>query len=65
MEVPRLGVEWELQLQTCAIAMALPDPSRICDLCRILWQGGILNPLIEDRDQTCILKDTNVGFLAH
>ena len=26
MEVPRLGVKSELQLQSCATAMAIPDP---------------------------------------
>ena len=32
MEVPRLGVELELQLQAYAIAMATVDPSHIYDL---------------------------------
>ena len=32
MEVPRLGVESELQLQAYATATATPDPSRTCDL---------------------------------
>ena len=31
-EVPGLGIELELLLQACAIAMATLDPSRICDL---------------------------------
>ena len=26
MEVPRLGVEWELQLPACTTATATPDP---------------------------------------
>ena len=29
MEVPRLWVEWELQLPSCAIATAMPDLSCI------------------------------------
>ena len=32
MEVPRLGVESELQLPTYATAMAMQDLSHICDL---------------------------------
>ena len=32
MEVPRLGVEKELQLPACTTAMATMDLSRICDL---------------------------------
>ena len=32
MEVPRLGVESELQLLAYATAIAMPDLSRICDL---------------------------------
>ena len=49
MEVPRLGVESELQLPAIATATAtpMPDPSHICD------------PLNEARDQTHILMDTS------
>ena len=55
MEVPRLGVELELQLQALATAMATPDLRHICDLCRsFLQQCQILNPLSEARDQDCI-----------
>ena len=32
MEVPRLGVESELQLPAYATATAMTDPSHICDL---------------------------------
>ena len=32
MEVPRLGVEWELQLLATATATVMQDLSRICDL---------------------------------
>ena len=32
MEVPRLGVESELQLPASATAIAVLDPSRVCDL---------------------------------
>ena len=32
MEVPRLGVESDLQLPAYATAIATPDPSCVCDL---------------------------------
>ena len=32
MEVPRLGVEWELQLPAYTTAAATPDPRHVCDL---------------------------------
>ena len=32
MEVPRLGVESELQLRAYTTAMATPDPSHTCKL---------------------------------
>ena len=43
MEVPKLGVESELQLPAYATAIATPDPSRICDLCHSSRQCWILN----------------------
>ena len=51
MEVPRLGVESELQLPAYT-GTATPDP------CYSLQQRQILNPLTEARDQTHILTDT-------
>ena len=45
MEVPRLGVELELQLLACTIATAMPDPSYICNLHHSLQKYQILNPL--------------------
>ena len=50
MEVPRLGVKWELQLP--AFATATPDPSRLCDPYSSPWQCQILNPLNEARDRS-------------
>ena len=32
MEVPRIGVKWELQLPAYARATATQDPNRVCDL---------------------------------
>ena len=49
-EVPRLGLELELQLLAYTTAAVTWDPSRICDLYHSLWQHRILNPLIEARD---------------
>ena len=65
MEIPRLGVELELQLLAYKTAMATStvDPSHICDLDHSSQQHWILNRLSEARDQTCILIVT-VGFLT-
>ena len=68
MEVPRLGVESELQLPAYAMAMARPFLSCICDLCHRWWQRWILNPLTETRDWTYyILMDTSwvLNLLSH
>ena len=45
MEVPRLGVELELQLPVYATAATTQDPSLICDLYHRRRQHGILKPL--------------------
>ena len=55
MEVPRLGVKWELQLLAYTTAIAMPDLSLICDLHHSSRQCRILNPLREARDRTCHL----------
>ena len=60
-EVPRVGVEYELQLPAYATATATQDLSCICNLCHSLQQGQTLNPLSEARDGTCILTDTMSG----
>ena len=57
VEVPRLGIEWELQLP--AYTTATPDPSLICDLHHSSRQRGILSPLSEARDRTRNLMDTS------
>ena len=59
MEVLRLGVESELQLLAYTIAMAMLDPSHICDLHLSLQQCQILNLLSKARDRTLILIDTS------
>ena len=59
MEVPRLGIELELQLLAYATATAMPDPCHICYLHHGLWECWILNQLTEVRDQTGIFMDTS------
>ena len=59
MEVPRQGVQSELQLPPYTTATATLDLSRACDLYPSSWQRWILNPLSEARDQILILIDTN------
>ena len=52
MEVPRLGVQSELQLPAYTTATAMQDPSHVCDLHQSSQQHQILNPLSEAREQT-------------
>ena len=67
MEVPRLGVELELQLPNYTTATATLDPSCTNDLYHSLQQCRILNPLSEARDRTRILMETNqvLNLLSH
>jgi len=57
MEVPRLGVEWELQLPAYTTAIATLDPSHVCDLHHSSRQCRILNPRSKARDRTRVLMD--------
>ena len=59
MEVPRLGVESELQMPAYATATATRDLSHVCDLHHSSQQHWILNALSKARDQTHILMDTS------
>ena len=52
MEVPRLGVQSELQLLAYTTATATSDPSHVCNLHHSSWQCKIFNPLSEARDWT-------------
>ena len=52
MEVPRPGVQLELQPLAYATAIAMQDPSRVRDPHHSSWQRWILNPLSEARDRT-------------
>ena len=59
MEVPRLGVESELQLPACATAAATQDLSCISHRQHSLQQCWIPHPLSKVSDQTFILMDTS------
>ena len=59
MEVPRLGVETELQLPATAIATAREDPSCVCDLHHSSRQCWTLNPLSEASNRSCNLMVTS------
>ena len=50
VEVPRLGVESELQLPASTTARVTPDLSHICDLPNSSQQHWILSPLSRTRD---------------
>ena len=50
MEVPRLGVDSELQVLAYTAAAAMPGLSRVCDLHHSSGQHQILSPLSEARD---------------
>ena len=59
MEVPRLGVESELQLSAYFTATATQDPRCVCDLHHSSRQCRIPSPVSEARDQTRVLMDTS------
>ena len=52
MEVPKLGVELELQLLAYTTATATQDLSHVCNLHHSSLQHWILNPLRKTRDRT-------------
>ena len=59
MEIPRLGVNLELQLPAYTTATATQVLSHICELHHSLWQRWILNPLSGARNRTHIFMDTS------
>ena len=78
MEVPRLGVESELQLPAYSTATVIPepnclynpcvyDPNRVYDPHQSSWQHRIPNPLSKARDGTCVLMDTSqvLNLMGH
>ena len=67
MEVPRLGVESELQQPAYTTATAMRDPSCVYNLHHSSWQRWILNPLSGARDGTLVLTDASqiLNSLSH
>ena len=65
MEVPRLGVELELQLPAYTTVTAMPDLSSICNLCHSLQQHRILNPPSEAQGLNPHPHGQYVKFLTH
>ena len=59
MEVPRLEVKSEMQLQAYSTATAMWNLSHVCKLHYNSQQHWILNPLSEATDLTHILIDTS------
>ena len=59
IEIPRLGVESELQPPAYPTATATWDPSCVCDLHHRLWQSWISHPISEARNRTQIIMDTS------
>ena len=59
MEVPRQGIESELQLPVYTTARATRDVSHVFDLHHSSKQCQILNLLSEARDQTHSLMDSS------
>ena len=59
MEVCRLRVKLELELPAYTTATATRDLTCVCDLHNSSQQCRILNPLIEARDQICVLMDAS------
>ena len=62
MEVPRIGVEWELHLLAYTTVTATWNLGCVCNLYPSSQQCWILNPLSDTRDRTPILLDL-VGFV--
>ena len=64
VEVPRRGVQLELQMPVSTTATATWDPSHVCNLHHGSWPRRILNPLSEARDGACVLVVTGQGVTA-
>ena len=65
MDVSRVEVESELQVQAYVTATAPLDLSPICILCHTLRRRHIPNPLCKARDQTRILYRERIMSLTH
>ena len=67
MEVPRIGVQLELQLWAYTTDTATLHLSHMCNLHHSSRQHQILNPLSQARDQTYVLMDSSQvhNLLSH
>ena len=66
MEVPRLGIKSELQLQAHTTATAMQDLSYVYNLHHSPQQCQILNPMDEARDGTCnLMVPSQICFRCH
>ena len=66
MEVPRLGVESELESPAFTRATATLNPSHFFDLHHSSQEHWILNPVSKARDQTCnLLGSYSDSFPLH
>ena len=65
MEVPRVGVEFQLQLQAYTTGTSTPDLSGVCNLHCSSWQCWILSPLSKARDPKPHTHGHYVRFLTH
>ena len=64
-EVPRLGVQSELQLPAYTTATATLDLNHVCHLHHSSWQHQILNPRSKARDRTHdLMVPSHVHFLC-
>ena len=59
MEIPRLGMESEIQLLAHTTTRAMPDLRHTCNLHHGSWQCHIPDPTSEARDWTHILMDAS------
>ena len=59
MEVPRLGVQLELELPAYATATVTQDLSNVCDPHHSSQQPRILSPLSKARDGPHVLMDAS------
>ena len=69
MELPRLGIDLELQPPAYTRVTATQDPSHVCDLHHSVHhssqQRQILNPLSKARDRTCnLMVPSRIRFLC-
>ena len=65
MEVPRIGVESELQLLAYTTATATQDLSHVCNLHHSSWQRRMLNLLSGPKDRAHILMVSAEPQLLH